>query len=111
MKIANGNVCRSGICRSYIEFDRALFRDAITHSEIAMKIKRIVSALLSIALIYGALILIIAGGFAVSMGFAMAPAPIAPNLVEVRKDNPSVMLPDHPPVAAVPEAEPSTARK
>lgn len=54
-----------------------------------MKKKRIVSELLAAALIYGALIFIIVGGFALSMGYAVAARPNAPNLAEVRKDNPT----------------------
>jgi hypothetical protein len=63
-----------------------------------MKLKKIVSELLTATLIYGALTLIIAGGFASSMGFAIA---ATPNLPEVQKDTPTTISLGHAPFTAV----------
>jgi hypothetical protein len=60
MKNASGNACKAAICRSCIEISRALVRAVTTHSEIAMKIKKIVSELHTVTLIYGAITFIIA---------------------------------------------------
>ena len=109
-KNAKGNACRAGICRRRFEFDRALARDGITHWEITMKMKRIVSELLTATLIYGALTLIIVGGFALSMGFAMAAKPNDPNLPEVRKDNSTNMSLGHAPFIAIAVSDNPTPR-
>ncbi len=66
-----------------------------------MKTKKTVSALLTATLIYGALTLIIAGGFGLSMGFAIAATPNAPNLPEVQKDTPTTNSRGHSPLTAV----------
>jgi hypothetical protein len=76
-----------------------------------MNIKRIVSTLLSVTLIYGVLTIIIAGGFALSMGFAMAASPILSNSGLVRNDSPPVRSPEHAPVTAVVASETSTPGK
>jgi hypothetical protein len=73
-----------------------------------MQMKRIVSELLTATLIYGALTLIIVGGFALSMGFAMAATPNAPSLTEVRKDNPTNMSLGHAPFIAIAASDNST---
>jgi hypothetical protein len=111
MKIANDNVCKAAICRSCLEIDRAFVRDDITHWEIAMKLKKIVSGLLTVTLIYGALTLIIVGGFALSMGFAMAATPNAPNLPEVQKGNPTTISLGHAQFTAVADIDTSTPGK
>ena len=76
-----------------------------------MKIKKIVGELLTVTLIYGAITLIIAGGFALSMGFARAAAPNVPNFPEVQRDNPTTLPLGHGSLTAIPIAEPSTRRE
>jgi hypothetical protein len=56
-----------------------------------MKLKRIVGGFLTATLIYGALTLIIAGGFVLSMGFAKAATQNVPNLPEVQKAPPAAI--------------------
>jgi hypothetical protein len=60
-----------------------------------MKMKRIVRDLLAAAIVYAALTFIIAGGFAMSMGFAWAATPNAQVLANVHENSPSFLSPDH----------------
>ncbi|HTC65442.1 MAG TPA: hypothetical protein VK709_21565 [Candidatus Saccharimonadales bacterium] len=76
-----------------------------------MKIKKIVREFLTIALIYGALTLIIAGGFALSMGFAMAATPNAPNLPEVQNSSPTSMSLAHTSFTDAPASDSLTSGK
>jgi hypothetical protein len=60
-----------------------------------MKVKKIVSELLTAALVYAALTLVIAGGFALSMGFALAATPNVAIPSDVLNNNPDTLPAAH----------------
>ena len=60
-----------------------------------MKVKKIASELLTAALVYAALTLVIAGGFALSMGFAVAATSNAAIPADVHNDNPDTLPAAH----------------
>jgi len=77
----------------------------------AMKLKKIVSQLLVVALAYAALILVIAGGFALSMGFALAATPSGAALADAPDNNSDVLSADHALVAAIAKSDKAAAGK
>jgi hypothetical protein len=77
----------------------------------AMKVKKNVSDLLTAALVYAGLTLVIAGGFALTMGFAMAATPDAPTISTLHESNPNVLSMDHALITAATKSDPSVERK